>query len=197
MLKIGITGGIGSGKTTVCSIFEVLGIPVYYADIEAKKILNEDDSIITSIKKIFGEESYIDHQLNSKYIASIVFADPNKLNSLNQLVHPATISHANEWMNKQLSPFCIKEAALIFESDSQKNLDYVIGVWAKEEIRIKRIIQRDHLSKEEILKRINNQMNEELKMKNCDFIIHNNEVEMLTTQVLELHEKLLSMSLLT
>jgi len=197
LLKIGITGGIGSGKTTVCSIFEVLGIPLYYADVEAKKILNEDDSIITSIKKIFGEESYIDHQLNSKYIASIVFADPIKLNSLNQLVHPATISHANDWMYKQTSPYCIKEAALIFESESQKNLDYVIGVWAQEDIRIKRIIQRDRLSKEEVLKRINNQMNEELKMKNCDFIIHNNEVEMLTTQVLELHEKLLSMSLLT
>lgn len=197
MQKIGITGGIGSGKTTVSKIFEVLGIPVYYADVEAKKILNEDDSIITSIKKIFGEESYIDHQLNSKFIASIVFTDSNKLYSLNQLVHPATISHSNEWMNIQTSPYCIKEAALIFESESQKNLDYVIGVWAQEDIRIKRIIQRDRLSKEEVLKRINNQMNEELKMKNCDFIIHNNEIEMLTTQVIELHEKLLSMSLLT
>jgi dephospho-CoA kinase len=197
LLKIGITGGIGSGKTTVSSIFEVLGIPVYYADVEAKKIINEDDSIITSIKKIFGEESYINHQLNSKHIASIVFTDPNKLNSLNQLVHPATISHANDWMYKQTSPYCIKEAALIFESDSQKNLDYVIGVWAQEDIRIKRIIQRDRLTKDEVLKRINNQMNEELKMKNCDFIILNNDVEMLTTQVIELHEKLLSMSLLT
>ncbi len=194
MLKVGLTGGIGSGKSTVAAIFEVLGIPVYYADAEAKKMMNEDEAIINTIKKIFGEESYQSGKLNREYISSIVFSNPEKLKELNSIIHPATISGALKWMNQQNSPYSIKEAALIFESYSEKDLDYIIGVTAPEEIRIKRAMLRDNISKEKVESRIKEQMNEVEKMNLCNFIINNDETILLIPQVIAIHEHLLQIA---
>ena len=191
MLKIGLTGGIGSGKTMVARIFELLGIPVYYADSAAKTIMNEDESLKASIIEHFGESAYIDGALNRAYISSIVFQNRQKLAVLNALVHPATIRSAEKWMQQQHAAYVIKEAALIFESGSQDELDLVIGVYAPRHLRIHRTIQRDAVSREEVLQRMSNQVNEELKMKLCDFVIYNDEQQLLIPQVIALHEQLL------
>jgi len=194
MFRVGLTGGIGSGKTTVAKIFEVLGIPVYYADDAAKKIMNTDDDLRKAITEKFGAESYINDQLNRPYIASVVFNDNEKLELLNSLTHPATIRDANKWMIEQKSPYSIKEAALIFESGSAEHLDYVIGVYTPLPLRIKRTMERDQIAKEEVLIRMSRQIDEDVKMRLCDTVISNDEQQMVTTQVLQLHERLLILS---
>jgi dephospho-CoA kinase len=190
-LKIGITGGIGSGKTTVARIFEVLGIPVYYADDAAKRIMNEDEFLKQQIIKEFGHESYEEGKLNRQYLASVVFRDKKKLAVLNALVHPATIRNSNLWMKNQSTPYAIREAALIFESGVQGQLDYVIGVSAPVELRICRAMERDKLTREQVLERIDRQINETIKMRLCDFVIVNDGKKPVIPQVLKLHEKLL------
>ena len=133
VLKIGLTGGIGSGKSTVAQLFEVLGIPVYYADMEAKRLMNEDLTLKSSITAIFGEGAYTDKILNRKYISSIVFSDPAKLEQLNAIVHPATKKDSENWMDQQTTPYAIHEAALIFEAKVADRLDYIIGVSSPQE----------------------------------------------------------------
>ena len=194
MLKIGITGGIGSGKSTVAKVFEVLGIPVYYADDAAKKLMNEDEELKQKIKLQFGDEVFKEGELDKKYLANIVFASPEKLDQLNALVHPATIKDAERWMQKQTTAYTLKEAALIFESGAQQNLDHVIGVAAPTPLRIQRTMQRDGITREEVIARMDKQMDDTIKMKLCDFLIKNDEQEMLLPQVLELHKKLLTLS---
>jgi len=194
VLHLGLTGGIGSGKTTVAKIFETLGIPVYYADEAARNLMNTDKELIAAIINHFGEESYINGELNRKYVASQVFNDHFKLDLLNSITHPATIKNAKEWMQQQIAPYTIKEAALIFESGSAEGLDYIIGVYAPQALRIKRVMDRDNVTREEVLKRISRQVNEEMKMKLCDFVIHNDEQQLVIPQVIALHEKLLSLS---
>jgi dephospho-CoA kinase len=189
MLRIGLTGGIGSGKTTVAKIFLALGIPVYFADDAAKRLMSADAELKKLIIQHFGEAAYQQGQPNRKFLAGIVFNDPKKLELLNSLVHPATIQDAERWIQQQTSPYIIKEAALLFESGADKHLDHIIGVYAPEDLRIKRVMERDGLSSEEIRKRIRRQMNEDEKMKRCDIIIHNNETEPVLPQVLKLHEK--------
>lgn len=193
MIRIGLTGGIGSGKSTVAKVFEVLGIPVYYADDAAKKLMNEDEELKEKIKKEFGESIYKEEKLDRKKLADIVFTSPEKLNLLNALVHPATLKDAEKWMQEQTSHYCIKEAALIFESGAHEHLDYVIGVTAPAPLRILRTMQRDGVTKEEVFARMDKQMDETIKMKLCDFVIQNDEQEMILPQVLALHEKLLSL----
>lgn len=192
-MKIGLTGGIGSGKTTVAKIFETMGIPVYYADDAAKQLMNEDVALKATIRKAFGEEVYINGKLNRSYLASVVFADKNKLSLLNQLVHPVTIAAAEKWMSEQKAPYAIKEAALLFESDAWKGLDKIIGVDAPEALRIQRTMQRDSVTKEEVLARLQKQMNQQEKMERCDEVIINDEHTMLIPQVLAIHEKLILM----
>jgi dephospho-CoA kinase len=191
MLKVGITGGIGSGKTTVSTLFDALGIPVYYADNEAKRLMNNKKEIIEAIKDLLGPDSYLDGTLNRKYIADKVFTNPDIRIALNKIVHPFTIADAERWMMEQTTPYVLKEAALIFESGADKHLDFVIGVNCPEDIRIERIMKRDHLDKNAAIARIKGQMNEKEKMNKCHFIINNNEETFLTTQVLELHDILL------
>ncbi len=191
MLKIGLTGGIGSGKTTVAKIFEVLGIPVYYADDAAKHLMNNDAVLKQSIIKNFGKESYRNNILNRAYLAKISFSDPPKTALLNSIVHPVTIADAAHWMQQQHTPYAIKEAALIFEAGAQKELDLVIGVHASYDLRLQRTIQRDNISEDAVLARMSRQMNEEEKMSRCDFVINNTEEELLIPQVVALHEKLL------
>lgn len=197
MLRIGITGGIGSGKTTAAAIFELLGIPVYHADIAARRLMQEDPSLRKSIMEAYGEESYAEGTLNRKYLASIVFHSAEATRKLNELVHPYTLNDSARWMRLQAThhiPYCLKEAALIFESGAEKDLDYVIGVEAPLSIRIARVLKRDHISEEEIKSRISRQMEESDKMKRCDFRLINDEKNLLIPQVIELHEKLLSLA---
>ena len=189
-LKVGITGGIGSGKTTVARIFEVLGIPVYYADDAARRIMNEDETLKQQVIKNFGENSYVEGKLNREYLASIVFQDKKKLAVLNALVHPATIRNSNLWMKKQTTPYAIREAALIFESGVQGQLDYVIGVSAPVELRIERSMQRDRITRAQVLERMDRQINETIKMRLCDFVVVNDGQKALIPQVMKLHEKL-------
>ena len=189
MLKIGLTGGIGSGKSTVARIFEVLGIPVYYADEAARRIMNTDRQLQAELIRYFGKDTYRDGQLNRAYLASIVFADPAKLDLLNSITHPVTIRDANQWILRQTSPYIVKEAALMFESDGYKYLDYIIGVSAPEERRILRVMKRDGVSRDEVLQRLNRQMKEEEKMKRCDAIVVNDEQQLLLPQVLRLHRQ--------
>lgn len=191
MLKIGLTGGIGSGKSVVARIFAVLGIPVYYADDEAKKLMNTDKDLKAAILKHFGEKSYREGELDRKYLARVVFNDTQKLELLNSLTHPATIQHAAGWIKRQTAPYIIKEAALLFESGAAKLLDKVIGVYAPEAIRLRRVMERDQVKAEEVLQRMSRQMNEEKKMKLCDFVIVNDEKQPVIPQVLSLHEQFL------
>lgn len=194
MLKVGLTGGIGSGKSTVAKLFEKLGIPVYYADAEAKRVMNEDPELKSGIISVFGKEAYIDDALNRKYIASIVFNNKEKLATLNAIVHPATIRHGELWMQSQTGPYAIKEAALIFESGVNRYLDYVIGVSAPVSLRTGRIIARDMITEEAVESRMQNQLNEAEKMRRCDFVIVNDEFTLVMPQVLQLHEQLLQIS---
>lgn len=189
MLRIGLTGGIGSGKSTVARIFNVLGIPVYNADDAAKRLMVENDELKNSIVRLFGKESYINGTLNRKYLSGQVFNDSRKIKLLNSLVHPATIRDAEQWMKKQQAPYIIKEAALIFESGSNQFLDYVIGVQSPLELRIERAMKRDNISREQVKARMKLQLDEEDKMKKCDFVIVNDEQQALIPQVLLLHEK--------
>jgi len=192
MLKIGLTGGIGSGKSTVARIFEVLGVPVYYADVAAKRLMTEDEELKTAITSAFGANAYINGNLNREYIAGQVFNDDEKISVLNSLVHPATIKDAARWMNTQQAPYIIKEAALLFESGSNKDLDYVIGVSAPFDLRIQRTMHRDHISAREVRARAEKQMDEVLKLRLCDYVIVNDEHEMLIPQVLALHNTFLT-----
>jgi len=193
MLKIGLTGGMGSGKTIVSRIFSVLGVPVFYADDAAKTVMNEDAELKQKIMSLFGADAYMEDQLNRKYISSIVFNDPFKLEQLNALVHPVTIAAADKWMQQQTTLYVIKEAALMFEAGAAAHLDYVIGVFAPQAMRIQRAMQRDGITREEALARINNQVDDNIKMKLCDFVIVNDEQQSVLSQVLKLHEKFLAM----
>jgi dephospho-CoA kinase len=187
--RIGLTGGIGSGKTTVARIFEILGIPVYYADDAAKRLMTTNEELKAALIKNFGNQTYGNDGLNRKYLASIVFNNKEKLELLNSLTHPITIADAEQWISKQTSPYIIKEAALLFESGSAEKLDHVIGVYAPQHIRVKRVMGRDNLPAEEVIKRISRQLDEEMKMELCDFVITNNEEKLVIPQVLFLHEK--------
>lgn len=190
MYKVGLTGGIGSGKSTVAKVFEVLGVPVYYADEAAKRLMNEDEQLKQQLILHFGEATYSNGVLNRAHLSSLVFQNKEQLELLNSLVHPATIADAAQWFSRQSTPYVIKEAALLFESGTAEGMDKVIGVWAPETIRIKRVMDRYKVAAEEVKRRMNNQIDETIKMRLCDFIIQNNEQQLITLQVLELHEQL-------
>ncbi|HJT73366.1 MAG TPA: dephospho-CoA kinase [Chitinophaga sp.] len=194
MLKVGITGGIGSGKSTVARIFELLGIPVYYADTKAKEIMQTDPLLISQIKQHFGEHIYNGQVLDRAALGKIVFNDAGKLELLNSLVHPATIRNSDEWANNQSAPYILKEAALLFESSSFHHLDKIIGVSAPQPLRINRVMKRDNVTRNDVLARMHKQIDESIKMKLCDFIVYNDEQQMVIPQVLALHEKLLQLA---
>ncbi len=192
MLKIGLTGGIGSGKSTVARIFESLGVPVYYADAAAKRVMEEDPDLRAALIHHFGAACFENGVLNRNYLSGLVFNNPEKLDLLNSLVHPATIKDAEQWMQQQTTPYAIKEAALIFESGAQEHLDQVIGVTAPVALRIQRTMQRDGSTREAVQARMERQLSDSIKMKLCDHIIHNDEQQALLPQVLALHKKLLA-----
>lgn len=189
-LKIGITGGIGVGKSVVTKIFKVLGIPTYDADREAKDIMVKNDAVRQSLMQTFGKEVYFeDGSLNREWLGKRVFSDAEELKKLNAIVHPAVIKDGEDWAAAQTSIYSVKEAALLFESGSYKTLDFTILVVSPLELRIERVMQRDKVDREEVLRRINKQMPEEEKEKLSDCIVYNDDEHSLIEQVMELHQK--------
>jgi dephospho-CoA kinase len=194
MLKIGITGGIGSGKSTVAKVFEILGVPVFYADQQAKSLMHTDELLVSGIKDNFGQEAYSDNQLNRKYIADIVFNNQAELAKLNSLVHPAVFRAFDVWVDAQKAPYVLKEAALLFESGSYKLCDKTILVTAPEKLKILRVMHRDSITEELVKARINKQWTEEQGIDLADYKIINDEEQLLIPQVLQLHEQFLSLA---
>ena len=194
-MQIGITGGIGSGKSLVCKIFQHLGVPVYDADSHAKKLMTTDGILVSGIKKEFGDLSYnADGSLNNVYLANHVFRDEKKLQVLNSLVHPRVANDYKNWvLQNSATDYVLKEAALLFEAKSNQQLDKIIVVSAPEELRIKRVLSRDkHRSVEQIKGIVEKQMPEDEKLKRADYIIVNDETKPVIPQVLDLHAKFTS-----
>jgi len=194
MLKIGITGGIGSGKTTICKIFEVLEVPVFYADTVARQIMVEDVVLMEGVKNTFGTESYFDNgTLNNKHIAAMVFNNATELKKLNALVHPAVFRAFDSWI-EQIPlhiPYVLKEAALLFESGSYKMCDQNILVIAPEVLKLKRVTERDGITDDQVRARMDKQFTDEQKRSMADYIVYNNEQHSLIAQVIELHRAFL------
>lgn len=190
MLKIGLTGGIGSGKSIVCEIFSLLGVPVFHSDEVSRDLLDHDPEIIRKVTRIFGKEIYRDGILNRKKLAEAVFKDKKVLEQLNAIIHPAVQKVFEQWIAGCVeSPYIIKESAIIFESGTDQELDYVIAVSAPEALRVMRVMERDGVSKEEVLMRINNQMSDWERSDRSDEILFNDEHQLIIPQVLEVHKK--------
>lgn len=192
MLKVGITGGIGSGKTTVSRVFEVLGVPVFYADVVAKQIMVTDVILMDGVRAAFGKESYSDAGvLNNKHIANIVFNDTLQLEALNALVHPAVFRAFERWVSSipATTNYILKEAALLFESDSYKMCDTSILVIAPEFVKLNRVISRDQVTEEQVRARMNKQFSDEQKLALADHQIYNDESQSIIMQVMDLHTR--------
>jgi len=193
MLRVGLTGGIGSGKTLVSGVFEKLGVPVYYADAAARKLMNSEDELKKGIVSMFGEQAYGRDGLNRALIARSVFGDADKLAQLNRLVHPAVREDFVRWTELHTeSPYVLEEAAILFESGASLGMDLNVLVHAPQEIRIDRVMKRDGVSREAVLKRMTHQFKEEKLMKLADHILVNDGKEMVLPQVIELHNKILN-----
>lgn len=189
---VGLTGGIGSGKTTVAKMFEKLGVPIYIADFEAKNITNEA-STLALIEKEFGSQVIRDGQLDRAAMAKIVFSNPDKLKQLNAIIHPLVDAHFKEWVKKKTDEkFVIKEAAILFETNMHLKCDYVITVTAPVEVRINRVLERDNTSEQEIRNRMNNQWTDEKRIALSDFIIENVNIKSTSQQVDEVYKKIAS-----
>jgi dephospho-CoA kinase len=192
-LRIGITGGMGAGKSTVCQIFERIGVPIYNADIRAKWLMNNDSELKKAIQANFGWDSYTrKDELNTGYLAKIVFNNPEKLELLNSLVHPSVKNDYEQWtIEHRNEPYSLKEAALLFESLSYKSLHKVIVVTCPIETRLERIMKRDHVKREDVLKRIQNQTTDKERLSKADYVIYNDGVRSLIEQALTIHHDIL------
>lgn len=192
MTKIlGLTGGIGSGKTTVAALFHELGVPVYNADDEAKKLMNESSKIRTKLIELFGANAYSDGLLNRPYIAQLVFKDKEKLTALNQVVHPEVAAHYAAWLSRQTHPYVLKEVAILFELGAEDQFDYILTVTAPKQMRLERVMQRDDKSADEVLSIINNQWDEDKKIQKSDFVIHNIDVRQTKIEVEKINNEIL------
>jgi dephospho-CoA kinase len=191
MLKIGVTGGIGSGKTTVCKVLETLDFPVFYSDLEAKRIMLKDEKAKEGIQNIFGKEAYIDDEINRTYIAEKIFSSPELKKQINDLIHPLVRKAFKDWCEKQKSPFVFNEAAILFETGSYKQFDYTLLVTAPKPIRINRVVKRDNTTKKEVENRMKNQWDDEKKIALADFVLHNDDKQLVTTQLLQIIDQLM------
>ena len=190
MKVIGITGGIGSGKTTTCQIFEQLGVAVYYADVRAKQLMAHNTDLKAKIIQAFGDKAYSNGELDRNYLAKEVFDYKERLSVLNGLVHPAVADDFDEWLEENRgADYVLKEAAILFESGAYHNVDVTVLVIAPKDIRIERVLSRDGSTKDEVERRMNNQWTQERKAKLADHIINNDGSKLLIPQVLELHKK--------
>ncbi|MBD0823103.1 dephospho-CoA kinase [Aestuariibaculum marinum] len=190
MMVVGLTGGIGSGKTTVAKQFEALGIPVYIADIEAKELMLTSSVIKTELIELFGKEVYVDGELNKPFIANIIFNDKTYLQKMNAIVHPEVGKHFEAWKLKQNAPYVIKEVAILFENDGNKQCDLVITVTAPMDLRIQRLLKRDDTTEEKIQAIIKNQWSDEDKIALSDFVVNNVNLEETKEQVERIHEQI-------
>jgi dephospho-CoA kinase len=194
MIKAGITGGIGAGKTTVCRIFETLGIPVFYADDEAKKILRNDGNVINAVRAAFGDKVFTEDSPDRKKMAEVVFDNPQKLQQLNSILHPVTFLKYEKWIAGMKDfPYTLLEAALIYETGADKFLDKIIAVFSAPELRIGRIIRRDHISAQQVRSRMKNQPEADILSKKSDFSIINERDQLLIPQVMRIHEQILAL----
>lgn len=191
---VGITGGIGSGKSTVVGEFQQLGIPCYVADVEAKKLMINSNKVKSKIIDLLGEEVYVSGELNRAYISEKVFHNKELLAQLNGIVHPAVHQHLKEFVAQQNAPYCIYESAILYENKNEHLCDKVIVITADLEERIQRVLHRDHVTREAVLARIKNQWSEEKKVKKADFIIENKDINTLKQQVLAVHQQLIQTS---
>jgi dephospho-CoA kinase len=189
---LGITGGIGSGKTSVCRVFDVLRVPVFSADREAQEIMKTDDAIIRGINSIAGKDLYLNGNLDRMELATIIFNDSNLLEKVNLLVHPVVFDHFRKWALNQTAPYVIIEAAILFESGASKFVDRVATVAAPVEQRVERIIQRNKLSREQVMERMRNQMDDETRIKLSDYIINNSENDMIIPAILKIHDDVIT-----
>jgi len=187
MKIIGLTGGIGSGKSTVLELFKIIGVKTYSADESAKKLVNTDPNLINLIKSSFGNNIYDKGSLNTRKLSKIVFEDTEKLKLLNSIIHPAVARDFKLFLNSINEDYIVKEAAIIFETKSENNYDKIIFIQSPLEIRIERVIMRDNISREEVMKRINNQLDENLIIDKCDYVISNENKEDLEYKVLSIH----------
>lgn len=195
MIVVGITGGIGSGKTTVANMFAELGIPVYNSDIEAKALMNRSKVIRKKLIKLFGDAAYIDNKLNRPFIANIIFNNAEYLEKMNAIVHPKVGKHFERWLQKNInSSYVIKESALLFETNVYKKCNYVILVTAPIEERIKRVIKRDKTTERKVQAIIDNQSKDSENLSKADFIINNFSIQSAQNQMLEIHKKLLKLN---
>lgn len=190
-MVVGLTGGIGSGKSTIAQMFEKLGIPVYVSDKQAQILIETDENIKQKIISVFGENAYINGKYNRKYVAEIVFNNKDKLRSINEIVHPAVALHFEKWKQKQQAPYVIKEAAILFESGAYRHCDYIITVTAPEPERIRRVIERDGVTEQSVRERMNNQWNDDQKIKLSNEFINNINMESSSLKVQEIHSNLI------
>lgn len=195
MLKIGLTGGIGTGKSIVAEVFKLLGIPVYVSDKEAKRLMIESDEIRTSLIDRFGIDVYTENKtLNRKYLSGIIFNNPKALQDINAIVHPAVRNDFECWSEKQQSPYVIQESAILFDTGLYKNFDKIICVTADEELRIKRVMDRDGVDANAVKERMKSQLAESVKIEKSDFVIYNNS-DLILPQIIEIHKELLGVKL--
>ncbi|MBN2664091.1 MAG: dephospho-CoA kinase [Bacteroidales bacterium] len=190
MIKVGLTGGIGSGKTTVAKIFEAIKVPVFYADIVSKEIINKDKFVVAQIKQYFGE-IYNNNQIDKQRFANIIFNNPEKLKLVNSIIHPAVRNSYKKWVQlNNTQPYTLMEAAILFESGTYKILDKTITVFAPEKLKIKRVCKRDNTTPEKVIVRINNQISDNEKVNIADYVIYNDDIQMLIPQVIKIHNQL-------
>jgi dephospho-CoA kinase len=191
MKIVGLTGGIGSGKTTVANMFHALGVPIYIADEEAKKLMTSSKVIKRKLITLFGDDAYINGILNKSFIAKTIFNDKTVLEKMNHIIHPRIGSHFKKWMLKQNAPYVIKEAAILFENGSYMQYDFIITVTASKELKIKRLLKRDNTTKQNIETIMKNQWSDEEKIKRSNFVIINSELENTSQQVAKIHQQIL------
>lgn len=183
-LNIGVTGGIGSGKSTVCKIIEALGYPVFYSDLESKKLMLENSSVIQEVKNLFGDDAYLDGELNRAFLASKVFRDKSLLTKLNNIIHPAVREEFAQFSKKNTEKSLIfNEAAILFETGAFRNFDFNILVVAPKDSRISRIMNRDNATEEQIISRMNNQWEDDKKIPLADYVIQNSDSDDLESQI--------------
>jgi len=191
MKIVGLTGGIGSGKTTVAKEFQSLGIPIYIADEEAKKLINSSKVLKRQLIHLFGEKAYVDDTLNRPFIADIIFKNETYLQKMNAIVHPKVGAHFKKWASKQHSEYVIKEAAVLFENNGYKQCDFVITVTAPKDLRIARLLKREPTTIGKIEAIMNNQWSDDAKIKLSHFVIENTTIEKMKAQVLKIHHEIL------
>ena len=190
-MKLGVTGGIGSGKTSVCRVFTILGIPVFSTDRDAREIMNNDKVIIQGINSIARKDLYHTGDLDRKELAILIFNDNALLEKVNSLVHPIVFDHFNRWEKKQTAPYVIMEAAILFESGASNLVDKIATIVAPIEERLNRVIHRNSLSREQVLDRMRNQIDDESRIKLSDYVIYNSENDMIIPAILKIHEDIL------